>query len=132
MCRLGIRPISERHMGHVVQMDRSERGIRHLGIWGLGPSVARPGDWDYHIGAYSCWEHTTMRRRRRRRRVQRGGASVSRVRRILRRGPSWTDMIGSVASMFLGGPAPSFAKTGLVLGKILYKGIQDNVKHMRR
>ena len=77
-----------------------------------------------------------MRRiRRRRRRCQRGqvgGATVSRVRRILRRGPSLTDKIGSVASMFLGGPTPSFAKTGLVLGKILYKGIKDNAKRALR
>ena len=53
MCWLGIRPISERHMGHVVQMDQSERGIRHLGIWGLGPSVARPGDWEGSRGQRS-------------------------------------------------------------------------------
>ena len=64
-------------------------------------------------------------RRRRRKRGQAGGASVSTVRRILRRGPSLQDKIAG-ASMFLSGPSP-FGKLGFLLGKQALKGIKDNV-----
>ena len=54
-----------------------------------------------------------MRRVRRsvikgRKRNQRGGASVGRVKRILRRGPSLTDKLAYTASMLLSGPALGF------------------------
>ena len=66
-------------------------------------------------------------RRRRRKRGQAGGASVSTVRRILRRGPSLQDKIAAGTSMFFfSGPSP-FGKLGFLLGKQALKGIKDNV-----
>ena len=59
-------------------------------------------------------------RRRRRKRGQAGGASVSTVRRILRRGPSLLDKIAAGASMFLSGP--SLWEIGIFIGKTSTKG----------
>ena len=53
---------------------------------------------------------------------QRGGA------RFVRR-PTLQDKIAEGASMFLSGPAPSFATLGMLLGKQAYKGVKDNVSH---
>ena len=57
------------------------------------------------------------RRRRRRKRTQKGGASLSTVRRIMHKGPSLRDKIAEGASMFLSGPEPSFAALGRLLGE---------------
>ena len=62
---------------------------------------------------------------RRRRRRQRGGAMV-------RHKPRLVDKIAEGMSMFLSGPAPSFGKVGLLLGKHAFKGIKDNVQRYRR
>ena len=69
----------------------------------------------------------TIRRRRRRlrRRKQRGGAMYRPKRRLV-------DKIAEVASMFLSGPAPTFATVGVKLGSQAAKGISDNVALYRR
>lgn len=64
------------------------------------------------------------RTRRKRRRRQRGGA-------LVRRKPRLQDKIAEGMAMFLSGPAPSFGKLGLLLGKHAFKGIKDNVKRYR-
>ena len=69
---------------------------------------------------------------KRRKRNQRGGASVSRVKKILRRGPSLTDKLAYAASMLLSGPAPGFGILGKLLGKQAFKGTIDNVKHYKK
>ena len=61
----------------------------------------------------------------RRRRRQRGGA-------LFRRKPRLVDKIAEGASMFLAGPAPSFAKLGLKLAGQAAKGVADNVKYYKR
>ena len=66
---------------------------------------------------------------KRRKRNQRGGASVSTVRRYLRRGPSLTHKLAYAASMSLLGPAPGFGTLCKLLGKQTLKGIMDNFKH---
>ena len=78
-----------------------------------------------------------MRRVRRsvikgRKRNQRGGASVSRVKGILRRDPTLTDKLAYTASMLLSGPALGFGTLGKLLGKQAFKGIMDNVKHYKK
>ena len=60
-------------------------------------------------------------RRRRRKRGQAGGASVSAVRRILRRGPSLQDKIAAGASMFFFGTI-TFWEIGIFIGKTSIKG----------
>ena len=69
---------------------------------------------------------------KRRKRNQRGGASVRRVKRILRRGPSLTDKLAYAASMLLSGPALGFGILGKLLGKQAFKGMIDNVKHYKK
>ena len=56
---------------------------------------------------------------KRRKRNQRGGASVSTVKRILRRGPSLKDKLAYAASMSLLGPAPGFGTLCKLLGNRL-------------
>ena len=78
-----------------------------------------------------------MRRVRRsvikgRKRNRRGGAFVSRVKGILRRGPTLTDKLAYTASMLLSGPALGFGTLGKLLGKQAFKGIMDNVKHYKK
>ena len=78
-----------------------------------------------------------MRRVRRsvikgRKRNQRGGASVSRVKGILRRGPTLTEKLAYTASMLLSGPALGFGTLGKLLEKQAFKGIMDNVKHYKK
>lgn len=63
---------------------------------------------------------------------QRGGASICKVNRILRRGPLTTDKIAYVPSMLLSGPAPGFGKLGSLLGKQVFKGVMDNVTHYKK
>lgn len=65
------------------------------------------------------------KRKRGRKRVQHGGA-------LFRRKPTLTGKIAEGASMFLSGPAPSFATLGGKLVAQVLKGIKDNVKHYRR
>ena len=60
-------------------------------------------------------------RRRRRKRGQAGGASVSTVRRILRRGPSLQENIAAGASMFFFGTI-TFWEIGIFIGKTSIKG----------
>ena len=72
-----------------------------------------------------------QRRRRRRkttkRRVsQRGGAAFRRKK------PRTIDKIAEGVSMFLAGPAPSFATAGMKLASQAAKGIKDNVDYFRR
>ena len=61
-----------------------------------------------------------------------GGASVSTVKRILRRGRSLTNKLAYAASMLLSGPAPCFGTLDKLLGKQALKGIMDNVKHYKK
>ena len=61
----------------------------------------------------------------RKRKRQKGGA-------LARRRPRLVDKIAEGASMFLSGPAPSFAGVGIKLGSQAFKGIKDNVDHYRR
>jgi len=68
---------------------------------------------------------TIRRRRQRRRRKQRGGAMYRPRRRLI-------DKIAEGASMFLSGPAPSFATIGVKLVGQAAKGISDNVALYRR
>ena len=72
------------------------------------------------------------RRKTKKKRAQRGGASIRKVNRLLRRGPSITDKIGYAAIMFLSGPTLGFGELGSVLGKQAFKGIMDNVNHYRK
>ena len=58
-------------------------------------------------------------------RTQRGGAAFRRKLRLV-------DKIAEGMSMFLSGPAPSFAGVGLKLASQAAKGIKDNVNHYRR
>ena len=70
----------------------------------------------------------TRTRRRRRRPRQRKSRSQIGGARFVRR-PTLQDKIAEGASMFLSGPAPSFATLGMLLGKQAYKGVKDNVSH---
>ena len=64
------------------------------------------------------------RRHTRKKRKQSGGAMYRPKRRLV-------DKIAEGASMFLAGPAPSFATLGLKLAGQAAKGIGDNVTHYR-
>ena len=65
------------------------------------------------------------RRQPKKKRQQRGGAVYKRTQ------PRTIDKIAQGVSMFLSGPAPSFASLGALLGKQVFKGIKDNVQHYR-
>ena len=65
------------------------------------------------------------KRRRMQKRKQHGGA-------LARHKPRLVDKIAEGATMFLSGPAPSFAGVGLKLGSQAFKGIKDNVNYYRR
>ena len=69
-----------------------------------------------------------VRRKRKpqRRRRQKGGAVFRRKK------PRMVDKIAEGMSMFLAGPAPSFAGVGVKLAAQAAKGIKDNVQHYRR
>ena len=62
--------------------------------------------------------------RRRRERRKQGGA-------LIRRKPRLVDKIAEGASMFLAGPAPTFATALGKLGSQALKGITDNIRHYR-
>ena len=64
-------------------------------------------------------------RKAKKRKRQKGGA-------LARRRPRFVDKIAEGASMFLSGPAPSFAGVGIKLGSQAFKGIKDNVDYYRR
>ena len=66
------------------------------------------------------------RKRKPRRRRQKGGALFRRKK------PRMVDKIAEGMSMFLSGPAPSFAGVGVKLASQAAKGIKDNVQHYRR
>ena len=66
------------------------------------------------------------RKKKTRRRRQRGGALFRRKK------PRTVDKIAEGMSMFLSGPAPSFAGIGVKLASQAAKGIKDNVQHYRR
>ena len=63
---------------------------------------------------------------RKRKRRQKGGALFRRKK------PGMVDKIAEGMSMFLSGPAPSFAGVGVKLAFQAAKGIKDNVQHYRR
>ena len=63
--------------------------------------------------------------KRKRRGRQRGGAAFKRKPRLV-------DKIAEGASMFLAGPAPSFASAGAKLAGQAWKGVTDNWRHYRR
>ena len=67
-----------------------------------------------------------VKRRVKRRRTQRGGAAFRRKK------PRLVDKIAEGASMFLAGPAPSFASAGAKLAGQAWKGIHDNWRLYRR
>ena len=67
-----------------------------------------------------------MAGRKRKRRRQKGGALFRRKK------PRTVDKIAEGMSMFLSGPAPSFAGIGVKLASQAAKGIKDNVQHYRR
>ena len=64
------------------------------------------------------------RKAKKRKRQKKGGA-------LARHRPRLVDKIAEGASMFLSGPAPSFAGVGIKLGSQAFKGIKDNVDHYR-
>ena len=66
-----------------------------------------------------------VKRRVKRRRTQRGGAAFRRKK------PRLVDKIAEGASMFLAGPAPSFASAGLKLAGQAWKGVHDNWRRYR-
>ena len=66
------------------------------------------------------------RKRKKQRRRQKGGALFRRKK------PRTVDKIAEGMSMFLSGPAPSFAGVGVKLASQAAKGIKDNVQHYRR
>ena len=63
-------------------------------------------------------------RKAKKRKKQKGGA-------LARHRPRLVDKIAEGASMFLSGPAPSFAGVGIKLGSQAFKGIKDSVDHYR-
>ena len=71
---------------------------------------------------YKRRRHT--RKKRPKKRKQSGGAMYRPKRRLV-------DKIAEGASMFLSGPAPSFATLGLKLAGQAAKGVGDNVTHYR-
>ena len=73
-----------------------------------------------------------MGRCSKRKQNQQGGTSICKVNRILCRGPLTTDKIAYVPTMLLSGPAPGFGKLGSLLGKQVFKGVMDNVKHYKK
>ena len=66
------------------------------------------------------------RKRKKQRRRQKGGALFRRKK------PRMVDKIAECMSMFLSGPAPSFAGVGVKLASQAAKGIKDNMQHYRR
>ena len=66
------------------------------------------------------------KRKPRRRRTQKGGAAFRRKK------PRLVDKIAEGMSMFLSGPAPSFAGVGVKLASQAAKGVRDNVRHYRK
>ena len=66
------------------------------------------------------------RKRKPQRRRQKGGALFRQKK------PRMVDKIAEGMSMFLSGPAPSFAGVGVKLASQAAKGIKDNVQHYRR
>ena len=66
------------------------------------------------------------RKKKTRRRRQKGGTLFRRKK------PRTVDKIAEGMSMFLSGPAPSFAGIGVKLASQAAKGIKDNVQHYRR
>ena len=66
------------------------------------------------------------RKRKPRIRRQKGGAVFRRKK------PRMVDKIAEGMSMFLAGPAPSFAGVGVKLASQAAKGIKDNIQHYRR
>ena len=64
------------------------------------------------------------RKAKKRKRQKRGALARCRPRLV--------DKIAEGASMFLSGPAPSFAGVGIKLESQAFKGIKDNVDHYRR
>ena len=66
------------------------------------------------------------RKKKTRRRRQKGGALFRRKK------PRTVDKIAEGMSMFLSGPAPSFAGIGVKLASQAAKGIKDKVQHYRR
>ena len=70
--------------------------------------------------------HTRKKRPKQRQkgRKQKGGAMYRPKKRLV-------DKIAEGASMFLSGPAPSFATIGVKLAGQAAKGIGDNVTHYR-
>ena len=66
------------------------------------------------------------RKKKTRRRRQKRGALFRRKK------PRTVDKIAEGMSMFLSGPAPSFAGVGVKLASQAAKGIKDNVQHYRR
>ena len=63
--------------------------------------------------------------RRKRKRKQRGGA-------LFHRKPTLQDKIAEGASMFLSGPAPSFAGLAMKLAGQAFKGVKDNYSYYKR
>ena len=66
-----------------------------------------------------------MRKKQKERKRQKGGA-------LARHKPRLVEEISEGASMFLSGPAPSFAGLGIKLASQAFKGIKDNVDYYRR
>ena len=66
------------------------------------------------------------RKRKPRRRRQKGAVVFRRKK------PRMVDKIAEGMSMFLSGPAPSFAGVGVKLASQAAKGIKDNIQHYRR
>ena len=69
-------------------------------------------------------QRRVVRRKRRGRGRQRGGAVFKRKLRLV-------DKIAEGASMFLSGPAPSFASAGAKLAGQAWKGVSDNWRRYR-
>ena len=65
------------------------------------------------------------RKQVRRKRKQRGGA-------LFHRKPTLQDKIAEGASMFLSGPAPSFAGLAMKLAGQAFKGVKDNYNYYKR
>ena len=78
-----------------------------------------------NVGLSALLKAYATKKTRRRRAKQKGGARF-------RRKPRLVDKIAEGASMFLSGPAPSFAGVGAKLAGQAFKGIKDNVQHYRR
>lgn len=115
-----------RKQRHVGRKRQKGRGIARSVITPLLKKIGKAAVKGAVLGAAKYGANKAIKKfTRRKKRSQRGGA-------LYKRKPRLVDKIAEGASMFLSGPAPSFASLGMKLGGQAVKGITDNVRHYRK